>query len=71
MGMDGEKGGGVAGGEAGWMGKGKGTLAGNGMRDVWVIGEGFFRGVGAVFDVGFIELPPLSRGPANTFVMGF
>lgn len=29
----------------------KGTLAGNGMRDVWVIGEGFFRGVGAVFNV--------------------
>lgn len=25
-------------------------LAGNGMRDVWVIGEGFFRGVGGVFD---------------------
>lgn len=23
---------------------------GNGMRDVWVVGEGFFRGVGAVFD---------------------
>ena len=30
-----------------------GDLAGNGMRDVWVIGEGFFRGVGGVFDVGF------------------
>lgn len=29
----------------------KGTVAGNGMKDVWVIGEGFFRGVGAVFDV--------------------
>ena len=28
-----------------------GELAGNGMRDVWVIGEGFFRGVGGVFDV--------------------
>lgn len=52
MGTDDEKWGGVAGGEAGWMGKGKGTLAGNGMKDVWVIGEGFFRGVGAVFDVG-------------------
>jgi len=28
-----------------------GELAGNGMRDVWVLGEGFFRGVGGVFDV--------------------
>lgn len=27
------------------------TLGGNGMRDIWVVGEGFFRGVGAVFDV--------------------
>ncbi|KAI4133627.1 MAG: hypothetical protein LQ338_000139 [Usnochroma carphineum] len=27
-----------------------GSFAGNGMRDVWVIGEGFFRGVGGVFD---------------------
>jgi hypothetical protein len=32
-------------------GAGKGSLGGNGMRDVWVIGEGFFRGVGGVFDV--------------------
>lgn len=31
--------------------KGSGELAGNGMRDVWVVGEGFFRGVGGVFDV--------------------
>ena len=29
----------------------KGEVAGNGMRDVWVLGEGFFRGVGGVFDV--------------------
>lgn len=29
----------------------RGGLGGNGMRDVWVIGEGFFRGVGGVFDV--------------------
>lgn len=28
-----------------------GELAGNGMRDVWVLGEAFFRGVGGVFDV--------------------
>ncbi|KAL9103986.1 MAG: hypothetical protein Q9163_001006 [Psora crenata] len=28
-----------------------GRLGGNGMRDVWVIGEGFFRGVGGVFDL--------------------
>lgn len=35
-----------------------GSLAGNGMRDVWVIGERFFRGVGSVFDVsGLIRLP--------------
>ncbi|MCJ1245744.1 hypothetical protein MMC30_002948 [Trapelia coarctata] len=27
-----------------------GELAGNGMRDVWVVGEGFFRGVSGVFD---------------------
>ena len=39
-----------------------GTIGGNGMRDVWVIGEGFFRGVGGAFDVssiftGFPVLP--------------
>ena len=27
------------------------VIGGSGMRDVWVIGEGFFRGVGGVFDV--------------------
>ena len=27
------------------------VMGGNGMRDIWVIGEGFFRGVGGVFDV--------------------
>ena len=27
------------------------VMGGNGMRDVWVIGEGFFRGAGGVFDV--------------------
>ncbi|KAL9112202.1 MAG: hypothetical protein Q9187_007821, partial [Circinaria calcarea] len=33
------------------MGVGEdGGMAGNGMRDVWVLGEGFFRGVGGVFD---------------------
>ena len=31
--------------------KNKGTIGGSGMKDVWVIGEGFFRGVGGVFDV--------------------
>ena len=30
---------------------GQGGLAGNGMRDVWVLGEGLFRGVNGVFDV--------------------
>jgi len=34
-------------GEIGKRGK---SVAGNGMRDVWVVGEGFFRGVAAVFD---------------------
>ena len=29
----------------------RGGMGGNGMRDVWVVGEGFFRGVGAAFDV--------------------
>lgn len=29
----------------------RGNLGANGMRDTWVIGEGFFRGVGGVFDV--------------------
>ena len=29
----------------------RGGMGGNGMRDVWVMGEGFFRGVAAVFDV--------------------
>lgn len=66
MGMNGENGGGTAGGENGWMGKSRGTLAGNGMRDVWVIGEGFFRGVGAVFDVGKTFV--LSRGHADTAI---
>ena len=33
------------------LGGEKGGLGGNGMRDVWVIGEGFFRGVGVAFDV--------------------
>ena len=28
-------------------------VGGNGLRDVWVLGERFFRGVGAVFDVSF------------------
>ncbi|MCJ1400086.1 hypothetical protein MMC11_003289 [Xylographa trunciseda] len=42
---------GGASGEEGKNVRGAGELAGNGMRDVWVIGEGFFRGVGGVFDV--------------------
>ncbi|MCJ1431473.1 hypothetical protein MMC27_000826 [Xylographa pallens] len=42
---------GGANGEEGKNMRGAGELAGNGMRDVWVIGEGFFRGVGGVFDV--------------------
>lgn len=50
MGVGGERDGMI---KKGGRGKGKGNLAGNGMRDVWVIGEGFFRGVGGVFDVSF------------------
>lgn len=34
----------------------RGGLGGNGMRDVWVIGEGFFRGVGGVFDVSLCSV---------------
>ena len=34
---------------------GRGGLGGNGMRDVWVIGEGFFRGVGGIFDVSLFS----------------
>lgn len=34
-------------------GTGKDKSGGNGMKDVWVVGEGFFRGVGAVFDVSY------------------
>ena len=33
-----------------------GTVAGNGLRDVWVIGESFWRSVGGVFDVSFLWL---------------
>lgn len=29
---------------------GEGGLAGNGLRDVWVMGEPAFRGLGVVFD---------------------
>ena len=36
----------------------RGGLGGNGMRDVWVIGEGFFRGVGGVFDVSLSSAAP-------------
>ena len=45
----GVRGGGKAHGEG--TASGAGELAGNGMRDMWVVGEGFFRGVGGVFDV--------------------
>ena len=33
------------------------VMGGNGMRDVWVIGEGFFKGVGGVFDVRVLVAP--------------
>lgn len=38
------------------FGAGRGAMGGNGMRDVWVVGEGFFRGAGGVFDVS--SVPP-------------
>lgn len=41
--------------------RGSGELAGNGMRDVWVVGEGFFRGVGGVFDVSPAPFPDSIR----------
>ena len=44
----------------------RGGLGGNGMRDVWVIGEGFFRGVGGVFDVSLSSAAP-ELGPVRTF----
>ena len=37
------------------------VMGGNDMRDVWVIGEGFFRGVGGVFDVSTRALLVRSR----------
>lgn len=43
-------------------GTGKGKGSGNGMKDVWVVGEGFFRGVGAVFDVSFLMCGIKSMG---------
>lgn len=42
------------------VGADKSQLGGNGMRDLWVIGEGFFRGVGATFDVS-VMAPMKSR----------
>lgn len=37
----------------------RGNLGGNGLRDVWVIGEAFFKGIGVVFDVSnlLLEVP--------------
>lgn len=47
-----------------------GSLAGNGMRDVWVIGERFFRGVGGVFDVSstgiLLEIQPKLMRSCNS-----
>lgn len=45
---------GGAGGEGGSrfnVGFESGMLAGNGLRDVWVLGEPVFRGMGLVFDM--------------------
>ena len=44
----------------------RGGMGGNGMRDVWVIGEGFFRGVGAVFDVSSMDRRLNNGDLANT-----
>jgi len=49
-----ETGMGVRGGRNGEGAVKVGELAGNGMRDVWVVGEGFFRGVSGVFDVSLL-----------------
>ena len=35
-----------------------GLLGANSMRDLWVIGEGFFRGVGGAFDVS-LQIPSI------------
>ena len=51
MGLGDEDGGMGKRGRKGGLSMGTAELAGNGMRDVWVIGETFFRGVGGVFDV--------------------
>ena len=45
----------------------RGGLGGNGMRDVWVIGEGFFRGVGGVFDVSLFPSCLLSPNSGSFF----
>lgn len=33
-----------------------GIVAGNGLRDVWILGEPVFRGMGLVFDVSVVIL---------------
>lgn len=43
-------GGGVGGGRETTTGE-SGIVAGNGLRDVWILGEPVFRGMGLVFDV--------------------
>ena len=60
--------GGLGAGMRGWRnGKGPGEVAGNGMRGVWVVGEGFFRGVGAVFDVS----TPLFKSFSSSLVFSW
>lgn len=49
---------------------GKGDLGGNGMRDVWVIGEGFFRGVGGVFDVSHAAYSDSWPIPSSVLTQG-
>lgn len=46
-----KRGGGSSGNERFNVGYESGMLAGNGLRDVWVLGEPVFRGMGLVFDV--------------------
>lgn len=53
------------GGRGSRSGAGRDKSGGNGLKDVWVVGEGFFRGVGAVFDVSSSFLRCLSESPAN------
>jgi hypothetical protein len=46
-----------------------GIVAGNGLRDVWILGEPVFRGMGLVFDVSICACAEM-RSSANRSVDG-